>query len=206
MLIIISHGPLRKHSSPVAVQLLPWKHACFWSHYLQLLLCIFLFRSCCLATGLFATVVYTKRFIAQVSCDAWQPILATTTLLESMTGVETCTYIPQVIFYINLTFSYLLELLLTYLVYLIFLGLLHVQQFYLVIVLNLLILLLILVTLLPSCTLKARQLRRICSYDYRLTYLINPCGGGVEYLHRDLESRKRRRNGTKKRPRHSLSS
>jgi hypothetical protein len=26
----------------------------------------------------------------------------------------------------------------------------------------------------------------------------NPCGGGVEYLHRDRASRKRRRNGTKK--------
>jgi hypothetical protein len=25
-----------------------------------------------------------------------------------------------------------------------------------------------------------------------------PCGGGVEYLHRDPASRKRRRNGTKK--------
>jgi hypothetical protein len=33
----------------------------------------------------------------------------------------------------------------------------------------------------------------------------NPCGGAVEYLHRDPASRKRRRNGTKKRPRHSLS-
>jgi hypothetical protein len=33
----------------------------------------------------------------------------------------------------------------------------------------------------------------------------NPCGGGVEYLHRDPASRKRRRNGTKKRPLHSLS-
>jgi hypothetical protein len=28
--------------------------------------------------------------------------------------------------------------------------------------------------------------------------LINPCGGGVEYLHRETASRKRRRNGTKK--------
>jgi hypothetical protein len=27
---------------------------------------------------------------------------------------------------------------------------------------------------------------------------INPCGGGVEYLHREPASRKRRRNGTKK--------
>jgi hypothetical protein len=26
----------------------------------------------------------------------------------------------------------------------------------------------------------------------------NPCGGGVEYLHRDPASRKRRRNGAKK--------
>jgi hypothetical protein len=26
----------------------------------------------------------------------------------------------------------------------------------------------------------------------------NPCGGGVEYLHRDPASRKRRRNGPKK--------
>jgi hypothetical protein len=26
----------------------------------------------------------------------------------------------------------------------------------------------------------------------------NPCGGGVEYLHREPASRKRRRNGTKK--------
>jgi hypothetical protein len=31
-----------------------------------------------------------------------------------------------------------------------------------------------------------------------LTYVINPCGGGVEYLHREPASRKRRRNGTKK--------
>jgi hypothetical protein len=29
----------------------------------------------------------------------------------------------------------------------------------------------------------------------------NPCGGGVEYLHRDPASRKRRRNGTKKKGR-----
>jgi hypothetical protein len=36
-------------------------------------------------------------------------------------------------------------------------------------------------------------------------FILNPCGGGVEYLHRDPASRKRRRNGTKKRPRHSLS-
>jgi hypothetical protein len=28
--------------------------------------------------------------------------------------------------------------------------------------------------------------------------LANPCGGGVEYLHRDPASRKRRRNGAKK--------
>jgi hypothetical protein len=28
--------------------------------------------------------------------------------------------------------------------------------------------------------------------------VINPCGGGVEYLHREPASRKRRRNGTKK--------
>jgi hypothetical protein len=27
---------------------------------------------------------------------------------------------------------------------------------------------------------------------------VNPCGGGVEYLHRDPASRKGRRNGTKK--------
>jgi hypothetical protein len=33
----------------------------------------------------------------------------------------------------------------------------------------------------------------------------NPCGGGIEYLHRDPVSRKRRRNGTKNKPRHSLS-
>jgi hypothetical protein len=32
----------------------------------------------------------------------------------------------------------------------------------------------------------------------KLAYLINPCGGGVEYLHRDPASRKRRRNGAKK--------
>jgi hypothetical protein len=30
------------------------------------------------------------------------------------------------------------------------------------------------------------------------TALLNPCGGGVEYLHRDPASRKRRRNGAKK--------
>jgi hypothetical protein len=27
---------------------------------------------------------------------------------------------------------------------------------------------------------------------------LNPCGGGVEYLHREPASRKRRQNGTKK--------
>jgi hypothetical protein len=32
----------------------------------------------------------------------------------------------------------------------------------------------------------------LCSY---------PCGGGVEYLHRDPANRKRRRNGTKKKGR-----
>jgi hypothetical protein len=31
-----------------------------------------------------------------------------------------------------------------------------------------------------------------------LTPCINPCGGGVEYLHREPASHKRRRNGTKK--------
>jgi hypothetical protein len=31
-----------------------------------------------------------------------------------------------------------------------------------------------------------------------IRYTRNPCGGGVEYLHRDPASRKRRRNGTKK--------
>jgi hypothetical protein len=31
-----------------------------------------------------------------------------------------------------------------------------------------------------------------------LSRLPNPCGGGVEYLHREPASRKRRRNGTKK--------
>jgi hypothetical protein len=36
-------------------------------------------------------------------------------------------------------------------------------------------------------------------------WCVNPCGGGVEYLHREPASRKRRQNGTKKRPRHSLS-
>jgi hypothetical protein len=32
----------------------------------------------------------------------------------------------------------------------------------------------------------------------RLSYNLNPCGGGVEYLHRDPASRKRQRNGDKK--------
>jgi hypothetical protein len=31
-----------------------------------------------------------------------------------------------------------------------------------------------------------------------VTQAKNPCGGGVEYLHRDPASRKRRRNGAKK--------
>jgi hypothetical protein len=39
----------------------------------------------------------------------------------------------------------------------------------------------------------------------RHRWVDNPCGGGVEYLHREPASRKRRRNWTKKRPRHSLS-
>jgi hypothetical protein len=41
----------------------------------------------------------------------------------------------------------------------------------------------------------------------RLNYrvILYPCGGEVKYLHRDPASRKRQRNGTKKRPRHSLS-
>jgi hypothetical protein len=34
--------------------------------------------------------------------------------------------------------------------------------------------------------------------NYFLNYMINPCGGGVEYLHCEPASRKRRRNGTKK--------
>jgi hypothetical protein len=34
--------------------------------------------------------------------------------------------------------------------------------------------------------------------DTSLSLLTNPCGGGVEYLHREPASRKRRRNGTKK--------
>jgi hypothetical protein len=33
---------------------------------------------------------------------------------------------------------------------------------------------------------------------HKITGCENPCGGGVEYLHRDPASRKRRRNGTKK--------
>jgi hypothetical protein len=33
---------------------------------------------------------------------------------------------------------------------------------------------------------------------FRLMFKPHPCGGGVEYLHRDLASRKRRRDGTKK--------
>jgi hypothetical protein len=35
-------------------------------------------------------------------------------------------------------------------------------------------------------------------HDGTLTCRQNPCGGGVEYLHRDPASRKRRRNGAKK--------
>jgi hypothetical protein len=35
-------------------------------------------------------------------------------------------------------------------------------------------------------------------YIYSRYTLHNPCGGGVEYLHRDPASRKRRRNGAKK--------
>jgi hypothetical protein len=47
----------------------------------------------------------------------------------------------------------------------------------------------------------------LCSSDYILSSGMktasndlesNPCGGGVEYLHRDPASRKRRRNGAKK--------
>jgi hypothetical protein len=47
---------------------------------------------------------------------------------------------------------------------------------------------------------------KYCSYNsiFRKQFYIfiyglkNPCGGGVEYLHRDPASRKRRRNGAKK--------
>jgi hypothetical protein len=35
-------------------------------------------------------------------------------------------------------------------------------------------------------------------FNVGLTIPNNPCGGGVKYLHRDPESRKRRRNGAKK--------
>jgi hypothetical protein len=38
------------------------------------------------------------------------------------------------------------------------------------------------------------------NYVYKVVFFRgykNPCGGGVEYLHRDPASRKRRRNGTK---------
>jgi hypothetical protein len=38
----------------------------------------------------------------------------------------------------------------------------------------------------------------VCVLLTALTLLHYPCGGGVEYLHRDPASRKRRRNGTKK--------
>jgi hypothetical protein len=34
--------------------------------------------------------------------------------------------------------------------------------------------------------------------EVRLTQQLNPCGGGVEYLHCDPASCKRQRNGTKK--------
>jgi hypothetical protein len=37
------------------------------------------------------------------------------------------------------------------------------------------------------------EIEALASYTY-----VNPCGGGVEYLHRDPASRKRRRNGAKK--------
>jgi hypothetical protein len=37
-----------------------------------------------------------------------------------------------------------------------------------------------------------------CNIIPHLSIYVNPCGGGVEYLHREPASRKRRRNGTKK--------
>jgi hypothetical protein len=36
------------------------------------------------------------------------------------------------------------------------------------------------------------------NHIHQLVPELNPCGGGVEYLHREPASRKRRRNGTKK--------
>jgi hypothetical protein len=44
----------------------------------------------------------------------------------------------------------------------------------------------------------ACRISEICISIKVYPWASNPCGGGVEYLHRDPASRKRRRNGTKK--------
>jgi hypothetical protein len=52
------------------------------------------------------------------------------------------------------------------------------------------------------CTLVVSGWKKVfsgkCTLIYGLVHHDNPCGGGVEYLHRDPASRKRRRNGAKK--------
>jgi hypothetical protein len=40
-----------------------------------------------------------------------------------------------------------------------------------------------------------RQSQCDFDFDFDLTNALNPCGGGVEYLHRDPVSRRRRRKG-----------
>jgi hypothetical protein len=63
--------------------------------------------------------------------------------------------------------------------------------------------------LLGMCTcmfIRVSAYESVCvALRHSFTRSLYPCGGGVEYLHRVPASRKRRRNGTKKRPRHTLS-
>jgi hypothetical protein len=40
-----------------------------------------------------------------------------------------------------------------------------------------------------------RSMLRLCQQGHQLGARHNPCGGGVEYLHRDPASRRRRRKG-----------
>jgi hypothetical protein len=49
-----------------------------------------------------------------------------------------------------------------------------------------------------SSNLRASIDKAASNFGWQVTTKKNPCGGGVEYLHRDPASRKRRRNGTKK--------
>jgi hypothetical protein len=56
LLITPWYEPCKKHSSSVAVQLLPWKHVCLRSCYMA----VVIVYSCCLVTGLHATILILR--------------------------------------------------------------------------------------------------------------------------------------------------